>query len=322
MILTTKPFLEKQQPPMVSITCITYNHERFISEAIESFLMQDTTFPVEIIIGEDCSTDDTREIVKQYCRRYPEFIRMVTADVNVGARLNGIRTRQLATGKYIALCEGDDYWTDPLKLQKQVDFLETHPGYVMSFHDCCVIDENGNLLKASKLERNCNRDLSEKDIIFGTLMPTNTVVFRNGIITQYPEEFLTVLNGDAFLFAMLAEHGKAHYAADVKPATYRVHSGGVWSLRTNTLKMANRIFTYQQLLRVISEKHKDVVKERLFLSTMQFSVLQQGAIRKIRHYLSAYRYFSLSRRSLGSFFRGNAYLIFSLGKQLMRKAQG
>lgn len=311
----------QQQTPLVSVTCITYNHERFIREAIESFLMQETTFPFEIIIGEDCSTDGTRAIVEAYCRKYPDYIRMVTAEHNVGARLNGIRTRQLARGKYIAMCEGDDYWTDPLKLQKQVDFLEGHPAYVMSFHDCCIVDENGQLLKTSKLERNRNRDLSEKEIIFGTLMPTNTVLFRNGIITLYPPEFLRVLNGDAFLFAMLGEHGKAHYAADVKPAVYRVHNGGVWSTRLNASRLSNRIYTYQQLLRVIDDQHKDVVKERLFLTKIQFCMLQEGLIPKIRQYLSAYRYFSLRPRTLRGFFSGNAYLLLRTGKHLIYKTR-
>jgi glycosyltransferase involved in cell wall biosynthesis len=112
--------------PIVSIKCITYNHEKYVVKAIESFLMQKTTFRVEIVIGEDCSTDRTREIVFNYAKKYPSIIKIITSNQNVGVSLNGMRTLKAASGKYIALCEGDDYWTDPLKLQKQVDFLEAN----------------------------------------------------------------------------------------------------------------------------------------------------------------------------------------------------
>jgi len=105
--------------PMVSVVCITYNHGRFIREAIESFLMQETNFKVEILIGEDCSTDGTREIVFDYKKKYPDLIRVITSDPNVGMKANGFRTLNAARGKYIALFEGDDYWEDPYKLENK-----------------------------------------------------------------------------------------------------------------------------------------------------------------------------------------------------------
>ncbi len=119
---------------MVSICCITYNHETFIAKAIEGFLMQQTSFPFKIIIGEDYSTDRTRDIVQKYARRHPELINLIISDTNVGILVNERRVMLEAKGKYIAFCEGDDYWTDPFKLQKQVDFLETHPEYSVCFH--------------------------------------------------------------------------------------------------------------------------------------------------------------------------------------------
>jgi len=117
--------------PLVSVCMITYNHENFIKDAIEGILMQKTSFPIELIIGEDCSTDNTRKIVKDYEEKYPEIIFAQYSEKNLGMINNFLNVLQAARGKYIALCEGDDYWTDPLKLQKQVDFLEANPEYVI-----------------------------------------------------------------------------------------------------------------------------------------------------------------------------------------------
>lgn len=125
---------ENKIPPLVSIICITYNHEKLISQAIHGFLIQKTSFPFEIIIGEDHSTDGTFEIVENFVKKYPGIIILTTSDHNVGIIANERRTILRATGKYIAFCEGDDYWTDPLKLQKQIDFLEKNDDYSVCFH--------------------------------------------------------------------------------------------------------------------------------------------------------------------------------------------
>lgn len=121
---------------LVSVVCITYNHEPYLRDALEGFLMQKTSFPFEIILAEDCSTDGTRKICKEYVARYPEKIRYIYRDHNVGYNANEYEAMCAARGKYIAYCEGDDYWTDSLKLQKQVDFLESHPEYAVCWHRC------------------------------------------------------------------------------------------------------------------------------------------------------------------------------------------
>ena len=134
--------LEAVPNPLVSIRTSTYNHGPYIKQCIEGILMQKTNFAFEYIIGEDFSTDETREIVFDYARKYPNIIRVITADYNVGSKANGRRCINACRGKYMALCEGDDYWTDPLKLQKQVDFLEGHPEYTMCFH-AAILKWNG-----------------------------------------------------------------------------------------------------------------------------------------------------------------------------------
>jgi glycosyltransferase involved in cell wall biosynthesis len=113
--------------PLVSVQMITYNHRHYIAQAIEGALQQQTSFPFEIVIGEDCSTDGTREIVFDYQRRFPTMIRVITSDRNVGSYANQRRVQAASAGKYLAYCDGDDFWHDPRKLQRQVDYLETHP---------------------------------------------------------------------------------------------------------------------------------------------------------------------------------------------------
>ena len=118
---------------LLSVYIITYNHERYIAQAIDSVLMQKTNFEFEIVIGEDSSTDNTRDIIQSYISRYPDKIRLITSNKNVGAGRNAVRTLKACKGKYIASLEGDDYWITKDKLQKQVDILEQHSNYSMCF---------------------------------------------------------------------------------------------------------------------------------------------------------------------------------------------
>jgi len=131
--------------PKLSVILITYNHEKYIRKALDSVLMQETNFPFEIVVGEDMSPDDTRNIVKEYRNRYPEQIRLVHREKNTGRpTLNVYETTMKCRGEYLAYLEGDDYWTDPRKLQKQVDFLEAHPEYIACTHAHKMIDDEGN----------------------------------------------------------------------------------------------------------------------------------------------------------------------------------
>ena len=131
--------------PLVSIVCITYNHEPYLRQALDSFLMQKTLFAYEIVLAEDCSSDGTRKICEEYAVKYPDIIHYIWSDNNVGAVENEARAIRAAKGKYIALCEGDDYWTDVKKLQKQVSFMESHPEYSVTFHRYKIHYEDTNV---------------------------------------------------------------------------------------------------------------------------------------------------------------------------------
>lgn len=197
--------------PVVSVCMITYNHEKFISEAIEGVLMQKTNFPIELIIGEDCSTDNTRKIVKEYEKKYPEIIVAQYPQTNLGMMKNFTSVLQSARGKYIALCEGDDYWTDPLKLQKQVDFLERNTDYGLVFAKVKVYKESTKSF-VSEFGKKIN---SLKDLIYSNSIPTLTTCFRKNLLdlymndkSFYPNEWLIQ---DYPMWIYLFANSKVHF---------------------------------------------------------------------------------------------------------------
>lgn len=215
-----------EEAPLVSILCITYNHLPYIQQALEGYLMQKTNFKYEIIVNDDCSTDGTTEIIKNYARLYPDVIRPIFHEENQYSKGPNVAitywTKEIR-GKYIAVSEADDYWTSPNKLQIQIDFLETHPEYVLCFHNVDVLSDRED-------ERNMYAHLEEREYtgieIYKTwTIPTCSAVFRN--ILHYPIElFRDVYFGDIFLFLNLAEQGRI-WCINRKMGVYRRNEGGV-----------------------------------------------------------------------------------------------
>ena len=170
---------------------ITYNHEKFIAQAIEGVMMQQTDFRYELVISEDCSTDRTREICKQYKEKFPDKIKLILPDKNLGVIENSISTFRECTGKYIAICEGDDFWTDKLKLQKQVDFLESNPDYGLVHTDYVVVDENSKqleLFEPKYTESNTGREVFELLLRKKYSIATLTVLFRGSLFREFDNE--------------------------------------------------------------------------------------------------------------------------------------
>lgn len=214
---------------MVSVCMITYNHERFIAQAIESALMQETDFSVELVIGEDCSTDGTRAIVMEYAQRYPDRIRPLLRERNLGMITNFVATLQACRGKYIALLEGDDYWTDPHKLQKQVEFLEAHPECSICFHNAMVEYEDSSRPARTYCPPNQKTVSTLEDILERNLIPTCSVMYHWGLVRELPEWFFRLRMGDWPLHVLHAQHGKIGYVDRVM-GVYRIHLGSIYSL--------------------------------------------------------------------------------------------
>ena len=219
--------------PLVTICCITYNHENFIREAIDSFLMQKTNFPIEIIIHDDASTDNTANIIKEYQAKHPNLIKPIFQTQNqYSLRGFGFFSDMFekAEGKYIAICEGDDYWTDPLKLQKQVDFLESDPNIVIVGHRVKYLN-NKNQNSQEYISAEEKEVGNVIDILKRNYLPTASVILRRSAMPDLSwliEIIQDLKQGDWPLFVFTAQNGKILFLNEVL-AVYRVHGTSVWS---------------------------------------------------------------------------------------------
>lgn len=211
----------------VSACVITYNHEDFLRECLEGAVNQKVNFAYEIVVGQDNSTDQTHRICTEYKERYPDLIRYYPRERNLGMIGNWEETINQCEGKYIAMCEGDDYWTDPLKLQKQVDFLEANEDYVLTFHPVQILNPDGSLVDDFITKVPEKYETQETLASGNNYIHTPSVVFRN-IITHFPPEFTLSPIGDYFLYMLLTAHGKMKIINDTM-AVYRngvgIHSG-------------------------------------------------------------------------------------------------
>ena len=226
--------------PLVSICCLTYNHSSYIRDAIEGFLMQLTDFPFEIIIHDDASTDGTAEIIKEYAEMHSDLIFPILQSENqYSKKLGRISARFVwprIRGQYIAICEGDDYWTDPLKLQKQIDGLRMHPACDICFHSAVRYDA----LEPDKNEIKADYGVSQKifttrEVIVGEggFMPTTSIILRKRVIENLPEWYHKAPVGDYYLQILGSLNGGALYLGD-NMAVYRANNKGSWTERAKS----------------------------------------------------------------------------------------
>lgn len=227
-LLEPIPITEHKWPegilPMVYTRTMTYNHELYIRECIEGILMQKTTFPVQVLIHDDASTDSTPDIVREYERRYPQLIKVYYQDENSysSPQKNQLRAEfsSWKVGKYEAPCEGDDYWIDPLKLQKQFEFLETNPDYSMCFHNAIIITTSETKKNADIFNNYCSDcDLTFHDLINKWVVPTASVMFIRELCVL-PEWMVRIYSGDFSMLLTLYIKGKIKYL-DMISSVYR-----------------------------------------------------------------------------------------------------
>ena len=262
--------------PVVSICCITYNHASFIRKCLDGFLMQKTTFPVEILIHDDASTDGTDDVIREYAAKYPDLVFPLYEEVNQysrgGAGKMDLYNYNRARGKYIAYCEGDDYWTDPLKLQKQVDFMEMHPEYSVCWHRCKqLIAETGVYI-----EDRCSDVLQDEegvDIDMDTYFShwytqPLTMVFRRAKYDSSWREQYQYYRDEHELYHLL-KNGKG-YLFSFFGGVYVKHGGGIYS----SLSKSSQGETSLKVARELYMVNRDQFTHRFYCNTLQWQIYE------------------------------------------------
>ncbi len=256
----------------LSVMIITYNHERFVGQALESVLAQRMNFDYEIVIGEDCSTDATRDIVMDFHRRYPGRIVVLLRNHNVGGKQNFLDTLATCRGQYVALLDGDDYWISEDKLQKQVDFLDAHPGHAICCSRAQVLDERGSgYARFLPFPPVPAGSYTLNDLLRGNFVVPSTTVYRRDAIGSLPKWFHTLVQGDWALFALIAKRGNI-MLMDEALAMYRMHWGGIWSARPLADQLSENIrvlkaldehldFQYTSTIRRTMARHRGYTAE-------------------------------------------------------------
>lgn len=274
---------------MVSILCTAYNHEAYIAQALESFVSQKTDFDFEVLVNDDLSTDNTAQIIRSYAEKYPGIIKPIFQEKNLFSQGKCIYTEvffPICRGKYVAVCEGDDYWTDDTKLQRQVDFMEAHPDYSLCVHNTMLHYCDDTQADRPLLSRGKDMDLTLEDVIPGASKAyhTSSILARTELISQTPDFFWIAHRSGGFIdyaFALwLSIRGRIHYI-DRLMSVYRIGSGAsAWSTGVD--------HQYEKLIRFVSgelemlkalEKHvpeekKELVRENVLEREFELMYLE------------------------------------------------
>lgn len=224
---------------LLSICSITYNQSSFVRETLNGFIKQNIAHPYEIVIADDASTDGTQEILREFEKMYPDKVRLILQPVNIGVTKNFKCAIEACKGKYVALCEGDDYWTDPLKLSKQIQVLESDPSIAISFHRTRIVFQ-GQQFPFDDYNKNTRQITTFHDLIRGNYIHTPSCVYRNGLFNRYPDGLLKFKFGDWPLHLLNAQKGSIHFL-NQEMAVYRVYDKGTWGTRSTIYKVENTI---------------------------------------------------------------------------------
>ena len=233
----------------VSVCVMTYNLENYIAEALDSILMQKTSFRYDIVVGDDGSSDGTRDILNEYASRNPTRISLLFHDKNIGMLANFVETLKACKGKYLAILDGDDYWTDPLKLQKQVDFLETHKEYSMVFHNAELHDYTGNSLSSRPFSTlQSSREYTANEIMESWIVTTCSVLCINKEQYRYIESNIWFPVQDLPFYLCCARFGKIFYLADTMCVYRRLPTGSQHSEEFKSVEIHRRFIEYYKVL--------------------------------------------------------------------------
>lgn len=268
--------MHTQLSAKVSVLMITFNHERFIARAIESALSQETDFDFEIIIGEDSSTDGTREIVSEYHRKHPQKIRSLVRDRNLGMHRNFSQALRACSGEYVAILEGDDFWTSPNKLQKQVDFLDSHRDYVICFHNATVFRDGDEGSSWFQCPPDQKKTSTVEDLLVGNFIPTCSVMCRKSVIDDLPDWTLRLKMLDWPLHILSAQQGHIGYLNQTM-AAHRMHSGGAYSGLSSVEQQVSCLEMYEALRGRLNLRYEKQIRTKIFRARYALAVAYMEA---------------------------------------------
>lgn len=294
---------------LVSINCITYNHEKYVVDAIESFLMQKTNFKYEILIHDDASTDRTSNIIRNYTSEYPDIIKSILQKENQyskGLDVFCLNLRQ-AKGRYIAICEGDDYWTDPYKLQKQVDYMENHPECSMCFH-ASEIDkvDKGKIGIVQPYNKNCISPTEDIILGDGGFMATNSILYRKEVMDNPPDFYLNAPVGDYPLQIFSSTQDYAYYINEFM-SVHRVEVEGSWSSRLISEKNKEKkiINLYRRLINMLKEfneysngRYSNAINKKILNNEFEILIIEKKIKQlKMPKYKKIYDFLGLKEKT-------------------------
>lgn len=271
----------------VSILMTAYNHESFIAQAVQSVIEQTTDFDFELVVGEDCSTDKTREILSGFKSSHPERIRLLLRERNWGRRRNFIDVLAACEGEYVAILEGDDYWTSPNKLQRQADFLDSHPDCSICFHPVMVVFEDKNQEPYRSGVASKGQVFTLADLLDRNLIPTCSVMFRNKLLPVLPDWFHHTPTGDWPLHILNAQFGDIGYL-DYVMAAHRIHPNSIWSPRSLISKNKAKIATLKTVRTHLGSSYYREIDD----SIARWHLRVMVALARAHHYREALKYSS------------------------------
>lgn len=279
--------MTENSTPLVSICITTYNQENFIQETIESVLQQETDFPIEVLVGEDCSTDATRQIVLEFERQHPGIVRAVLSPINVGANKNLVGLLKETRGKYVALLEGDDLWTSTQKIKKQASFLDQHPECTICFHRAERYIQEEDQITGVWPDRDLPMITTIEDLSKLNYIPTCSVMYRNVDIGGFSRRYYELKVGDWPLHMMYAQKGKIGFVDEIM-ARYRIHNTNSFS-NLSMLGKFERIVPAQEFMFNRLPKENKITLSGVILEFC-YQIAQMSLAEnnngKARHYLS------------------------------------
>jgi glycosyltransferase involved in cell wall biosynthesis len=263
----------------VSVILLTYNHERFIAQALDSVLGQRTAFPFEVLVTEDCSTDRTREILADYAARRPATLRLFLSPQNLNTNEVVTRALDAARGELVAFLDGDDYWSTDTKLQRQADFLDAHPECVLCYHHVAVLHDGSDAPPDARIIAERKPFADGHDILEHNFIPGCSALIRRAAITPMPAWYRDAEWGDWPLYIVAARHGLLGYIPETM-GVYRQHAGGYWSSASKRTQSEGLVRFFDRLERNLGpEWRRDLHRSRaVWYAELSDALEAEGAL--------------------------------------------